>query len=68
MRNDLYGIRHVTVKDVRVDGTGTNAVNARAFGSASFENSRRNVGQKFINNCGSFTSRPPVQFDVQARR
>ena len=58
VRND-YGIEHVTVKDVRVDGTGTNVVNARAFGSASFENvDARNVGQKFINNCGSFNFPP----------
>ncbi len=65
-RND-YGIEHVTVKDVRVDGTGTNVVNARAFGSASFENvDARNVGQKFINNCGSFNF-PPTgpEFDVE---
>ena len=66
VRND-YGIRHVTVKNVRVDGTGTNVVNARAFGSASFENvDARNVGQKFINNCGSFNFPPSgPEFDVQ---
>src|SRR5918999_1657798 len=58
VRND-YGIEHVTVKDVRVDGAGTNVVNARAFGSASFENvDARNVGHDFINNCGSFNFPP----------
>jgi hypothetical protein len=56
---DDYGIEHVTVKDVRVDGAGTNVVNARAFGSASFENvDARNVGHDFINNCGSFNFPP----------
>jgi hypothetical protein len=52
---DDYGIEHVTVKNVRVDGAGTNVINARAFGSASLENvDARNVGQRFTNNCGSF--------------
>ena len=56
---DQYGIEHVTVRDVRVDGAGTNVVNARAFGSASFENvDARNVGHDFINNCGSFNFPP----------
>ena len=56
---DQYGVEHVTVKDVRVDGAGTNVVNARAFGSASFENvDARNVGHDFINNCGSFNFPP----------
>ena len=56
---DQYGIEHVTVKDVRVDGAGTNVVNARAFGSASFENvDARNAGHDFINNCGSFNFPP----------
>jgi hypothetical protein len=56
---DQYGIEHVTVKDVRVDGAGTNVVNARAFGSASFENvDARNVGHAFVNNCGSFNFPP----------
>jgi hypothetical protein len=63
---DDYGIEHVTVKNVRVDGAGTNVVNARAFGSASFENvDARNVGHDFTNNCGSFNF-PPTgpEFDV----
>ena len=35
--------------------SGTNVINARAFGGASFENvDARNVGHRFINNCGSF--------------
>jgi hypothetical protein len=56
---DQYGIEHVTVKNVRVDGAGTNVVNARAFGSASLENvDARNVGHRFINNCGSFNFPP----------
>jgi hypothetical protein len=56
---DDYGIEHVTVKDIRVDGAGTNVVNARAFGSASLENlDARNVGHDFINNCGSFNFPP----------
>jgi hypothetical protein len=63
---DDYGIEHVTVEDVRVDGAGTNVISARAFGSASFENvDARNVGHDFINNCGSFNF-PPTgpEFDV----
>ncbi len=56
---DQYGIEHVTVKDVRVDGAGTNVINARAFGSASLENvDARNVGHDFTNNCGSFNFPP----------
>jgi len=56
---DQYGIENVTVKDVRVDGAGTNVLNARAFGSATIENvDARNVGQRFDNNCGSFNFPP----------
>jgi hypothetical protein len=56
---DQYGVEHVTVKDVRIDGAGTNVVNARAFGGATFENvDARNVGHDFINNCGSFNFPP----------
>ncbi|MCX5398516.1 glycosyl hydrolase family 28-related protein [Streptomyces sp. NBC_00102] len=52
---DTYGISNVHFKDVRVDGTGTSVVSARAAGSASFENvDARNVGAVGINNCGSF--------------
>ncbi|SDU58764.1 glycosyl hydrolase family 28-related protein [Jiangella alkaliphila] len=56
---DLYGISHVTVRDVRVDGAGTNVLNARAFGSATIENlDARGVGHAFTNNCGSFNFPP----------
>ncbi|MFD6426222.1 glycosyl hydrolase family 28-related protein [Streptomyces sp. NPDC060198] len=52
---DTYKISGVHFKDVRVDGTGTSVVSARAAGSASFENvDARNVGAVGINNCGSF--------------
>jgi hypothetical protein len=56
---DLYSITNVHFKDVRVDGTGTSVVSARAAGSASFENvDARNVGAVGINNCGSFHFTP----------
>lgn len=64
---DLYGISHVTVRDVRVDGAGTNVLNARAFGSASIENlDARGVGHSFTNNCGSFNF-PPTgpEFEIE---
>jgi hypothetical protein len=62
---DLYSIENVSFKDVRVDGTGTSVLSARAMGSASFENvDARNVGapvpwpgddrELFVNNCGAF--------------
>jgi hypothetical protein len=52
---DLYSIKGVRFKDVRVDGTGTSVVSARSAGSASFENvDARNVGAVGVNNCGSF--------------
>ena len=52
---DQYSITNVHFKDVRVDGTGTSVVSARAAGSASFENvDARNVGAVGVNNCGSF--------------
>jgi hypothetical protein len=52
---DLYSITNVHFKDVKVDGTGTSVVSARAAGSASFQNvDARNVGAVGINNCGSF--------------
>ena len=52
---DLYSITNVHVQDVRVDGTGTSVVSARAKGSATFENvDARNVGAVPVNNCGSF--------------
>ena len=56
---DLYSIENVAFKDVRIDGTGTSVLSARAMGSASFENvDARNVGAVGINNCGSFHFTP----------
>jgi hypothetical protein len=56
---DQYGIANVHFKDVKVDGTGTSVVSARAFGSATFENvDARNVGAVGVNNCGSFHFTP----------
>ncbi|MDT7782319.1 MAG: hypothetical protein QOF58_738 [Pseudonocardiales bacterium] len=61
---DRYSITNVSFKDVRVDGTGTSVLSARAMGSAAFENvDARNVGapvpwgddrELFVNNCGAF--------------
>jgi hypothetical protein len=52
---DLYSITNVHFRDIKVDGTGTSVVSARAAGSASFENAdARNVGAVGVNNCGSF--------------
>ncbi|MET7336869.1 glycosyl hydrolase family 28-related protein [Nonomuraea sp. NPDC005650] len=52
---DLYSITNVHFKDIRVDGTGTSVVSARAKGAATFENvDARNVGAVGVNNCGSF--------------
>jgi hypothetical protein len=56
---DRYGIDNVLLKDIRVDGAGTNVLNARAFGGATVENvDARNVGHRFDNNCGSFNFPP----------
>ncbi|ROP39132.1 glycosyl hydrolase family 28-related protein [Saccharothrix texasensis] len=52
---DLHSITNVHFEDVRVDGTGTSVLSARAAGSATFENvDARNVGAVPVNNCGSF--------------
>jgi hypothetical protein len=52
---DTYTISNVHFKDIRVDGTGTSVLSARAAGSATFENvDARNVGAVGVNNCGSF--------------
>lgn len=52
---DRYGIKGVHFKDIRVDGTGTSVLSARAAGGATFENvDARNVGAVGVNNCGSF--------------
>ncbi len=56
---DLYSITNVHVADIRVDGTGTSVISARAAGSASFRNvDVRNVGAVPVNNCGSFHFTP----------
>jgi hypothetical protein len=56
---DQYSITNVHFSDVRVDGTGTSVVSARAAGGASFENvDARNVGAVGINNCGTFHFTP----------
>ncbi|WP_137843786.1 glycosyl hydrolase family 28-related protein [Microbacterium sp. 2FI] len=56
---DLYSITDVAFEDVRIDGTGTSVLSARAMGGASFENvDARNVGAVGINNCGAFNWLP----------
>ncbi|MFI6182588.1 glycosyl hydrolase family 28-related protein [Nonomuraea sp. NPDC051191] len=56
---DLYSITNLRFKDVRVDGTGTSVLSARAAGSATFENmDARNVGAVPVNNCGTFHFTP----------
>jgi hypothetical protein len=56
---DRYSISNVHFKDIKVDGTGTSVVSARAAGSATFENvDARNVGAVGVNNCGSFHFTP----------
>ncbi|WP_421743359.1 glycosyl hydrolase family 28-related protein [Cellulomonas sp.] len=56
---DLYSVTNLHFKDIRVDGTGTSVLSARAAGSATFENvDARNVGAVGINNCGSFNFPP----------
>ena len=63
---DDYAITGVTVRDIKVDGTGTNVVNARVGGWATFENvDARNVGAPFVNNCGTFHFDGPPEFDVR---
>jgi len=52
---DLYSITNVHFTDIKVDGTGTSVLSARAAGGATFENvDARNVGAVGVNNCGSF--------------
>ncbi|NUS07664.1 MAG: mycodextranase [Nonomuraea sp.] len=56
---DLYSIRNLSFKDIRVDGAGTSVLSARAAGSATFENvDARNVGAVGVNNCGTFHFTP----------
>jgi alpha-1,3-glucanase-like protein len=52
---DLYSITNVHFQNIKVDGTGTSVVSARAAGGATFQNVvARNVGAVGVNNCGSF--------------
>jgi hypothetical protein len=52
---DQYAITGLKFADLRIDGTGTSALSARAKGSASFADvDARNVGAVGVNNCGSF--------------
>ena len=56
---DLYSVTNLHFKDVKVDGTGTSVLSARAAGSATFENvDARNVGAVGVNNCGTFHFTP----------
>ncbi len=56
---DLYSITNAHFADIKVDGTGTSVVSARAAGTASFRNvDARNVGAVGVNNCGSFHFTP----------
>jgi hypothetical protein len=56
---DRYSITGLRFADLRVDGTGTSVLSARAAGSASFRNvDARNVGAVGVNNCGSFNFPP----------
>ena len=57
---------NVAFRNIKVDGTGTNVVNARVGGFASFENvDARNVGAPFVNNCGTFHFTGTPEFDVR---
>nr|WP_236653512.1 glycosyl hydrolase family 28-related protein [Streptacidiphilus melanogenes] len=56
---DQYSISNVHFSHIRVDGTGTDVVSARAAGSATFQDVvARNVGAVGVNNCGSFHFTP----------
>jgi hypothetical protein len=56
---DLYSVTGVSFRDIRVDGTGTSVLSARAAGSASFTDvDARHVGAVAVNNCGSFHFTP----------
>lgn len=63
---DQYSIENVHFRNIRVDGTGTSVVNARAAGWATFENvDARNVGAAGINNCGTFHFTGTPEFDLR---
>ena len=52
---DQVSVPNVHIKDVRVDGAGTDVLVARAAGHATIENTDvRNIGWWGVNNCGSF--------------
>ena len=54
---DDYAITNVAVRNIKVDGTGTNVVNARVGGWATFENvDARNVGRRSSTTAGRSTS------------
>jgi hypothetical protein len=56
---DQYSISNVHFSHIRVDGTGTDVVSARAAGGATFQDvAARNVGAVGVNNCGSFHFTP----------
>lgn len=63
---DQYSIQNIHFTDIKVDGTGTSVVNARAAGWATFQNvDARNVGAAGINNCGTFHFTGTPEFDVR---
>jgi len=63
---DKYGVDNVVLKDIRVDGAGTNVLNARAFGGATVQNvDARNVGHRFDNNCGAFNFPSEPEFEIK---
>lgn len=64
---DLYSVTNLHFKDIKVDGTGTSVLSARAAGSATFENVvARNVGAVGVNNCGTFHFTPTgSEFSLQ---
>ncbi|NEA36020.1 mycodextranase [Streptomyces sp. SID13031] len=63
---DDYALTNVAFRNIKVDGTGTNVLNARVGGWATFENvDARNVGAPFVNNCGTFHFTGTPEFDVR---
>lgn len=63
---DEYVINNVHFSNIKVDGTGTSVVNARAAGWATFQNVvARNVGAAGINDCGTFHFDGPPEFEVR---
>jgi hypothetical protein len=63
---DTYDITNVHISNIKVDGTGTNVVSARAAGWATFDNVvARNVGDPFVNDCGTFHFTGTPEFDVR---